>query len=364
MIDAGNELRLQLNPFFRVRFVDGVTLDLFLEGTTFTFHDARLIRLLARLDQPMPRSAVVAFTTWALGAGSEDAGTVVDELVDHKVLVAEDASYPMLPAVTHWVERGWLEALMLHMRSRSLDFADTAQDGARLAAEELRRIIEAEGPPPSFWKDYPGHRATALPPPDGPPGERSLEQILLARRSNRPWRKGRVDTQVLSSILAAANQESVRLRVHAEATWSTNPLMLLNSAFSALETYVFVFHVDGVDAGLYHYDLRDHKLVLLREGSLQQELVTMCIGQDRPAGAAFAVAISAVWGRAMFRYRHPRAYRTLLVNVAELAQKYIVLATAWGLSTFLTPALKDEFADALFGFDGYEEAALYVVAAG
>lgn len=165
-------------------------------------------------------------------------------------------------------------------------------------------------------------------------------------------------------MLLNANRETVRLRKEAEATYESNSGVLLNSAFSALETYFFAFSVDGLEPGLYHYDPRGHRAVLLRRGDLTDEVVTMCIGQDRPRGAACAFVITAVWERYMFRYRHPRAYRTLLINVAELAHKYILLATALDLSTFLTPALRDEFADQLLGVDGLKEAPLYVVAIG
>jgi hypothetical protein len=90
----------------------------------------------------------------------------------------------------------------------------------------------------------------------------------------------------------------------------------------------------------------------------------MCAGQQRPGGAACAFAISAVFERYMFRYRHARAYRTLLVNVSELAQKYIMLATNFGLSTFMTPLFFDEVASELLGVDEYEEAVLELVAVG
>jgi len=53
-----------------------------------------------------------------------------------------------------------------------------------------------------------------------------------------------------------------------------------------------------------------------------------------------------------------------LINTAELAHKYVLLATAFKLGTFLTPAFRDEIAEGLLGVDGLVEAPLYTVAVG
>ena len=66
----------------------------------------------------------------------------------------------------------------------------------------------------------------------------------------------------------------------------------------------------------------------------------------------------------MARYKHERAYRNMLVNVAEFAHQYIFYSTALDYSTFLTPAIKDELASNLLNIDGFEEIPLYTVAIG
>ncbi len=156
----------------------------------------------------------------------------------------------------------------------------------------------------------------------------------------------------------------MRLRNAVEEQIQDRPEVLLDSAFSALETYFFAFSIEGLPNGIYHYDLRSHSVSLLREGLFRDEVARMCIGQRKPGSGSCTFLISAVFERYMYRYRHPRAYRNLLINVSEFAHRYILLSTALGLSTFMTPALQDEQADALLGVNGYEEAPLYVVAIG
>jgi nitroreductase family protein len=66
----------------------------------------------------------------------------------------------------------------------------------------------------------------------------------------------------------------------------------------------------------------------------------------------------------MVRYPQPSAYRTLMINVGELAQKLVLLSTATGLSTFITPAFDDAYADQILGLDPATHAAIEVIGVG
>lgn len=353
-----------LNPLFRIRFGDPLQCDLFFPNRTVVLPSPDILKLLAALNKPMPRAAVVALATWALEVDTAAARRAVAELIRNDILVPDDRDFAAFAGARHWIERGWLDALMLHLASRDIPFEDDrSAEPDRSNSDQMRRIVADEGPP-EFWADYPGRPRVELPPANGAYSVGSLGETLLRRRSNRPWRSGMISMTELSTILHRANAEARELRTAAEARYRDDGAVLLNSAFCATETYIVAFNVASLPAGLYHYDLRDHALVQLREGLFRQHVVEMCIGQSRPRDAACAFVITVRWARYMYRYRHPRAYRTLLINVGELAQKYILLSTAFNLSTFLTPALRDECADSLLGVDGHEEAALYVVAAG
>ena len=80
--------------------------------------------------------------------------------------------------------------------------------------------------------------------------------------------------------------------------------------------------------------------------------------------APVSFIITTDFKRYMMRYKHSRAYRNLLINVAELGNKYILAATSLYLSTWLTPALKEHYACEFMGFKPYEETPMYVVSVG
>lgn len=354
----------KLNPFFRIRLGPPVLCDLFLEGKTYELPSVGYLRLFSKLREPMRRDAVESLASEALTIPESDATEAVDDLIALRLLVEESHSYPELPAVKHWADRGWLDALMLHLKTRHLAFADEEVGNPEsLKRGVFKEILEREDLP-SFWKQYPAARKIELPPPTALPAEKSFEQVLLNRRSNRPFQRRSIPLQTVANMLRYSNLETVRIRQHVEKGVDANPELLFMSGFTALENYVMAFDVEGLEPGIYHYDLERHELGLVRAGLLRQELVKMCIGQAQPYKAGCAFVLSAVWLRYFFRYRHPRAYRTLLVNVAELAQKYLLHASNYDFNMFLTPALNDRFADELFGLDGYSEAPLYVVAVG
>jgi SagB-type dehydrogenase family enzyme len=356
---------LKLNPFFRLELGDPVQCELLLSERVLELPDPRYVELLVRLNEPKLRSEVEADVSAVLELPADQASNVVADLLQSELVVEADREIPELGAVRHWVDRGWLDALIFHLRTRNVPYSDDGQaDAERIASDQLRAQIAAEGYPP-FWKSYSDHPTVALPVVQRPfPAGLSLSEVLLQRRSNRPWKQPAIELDQLSSILHFGNLESLETRRQTELAARENPAVLLNSSFTAIETYVFVFSAERIAAGIYHYDLREHRLTLLREGLFRKQVQKLAIGQQRPSEASCVLVLTALWQRYMFRYRHSRAYRTLLVSVAELAQKYILCATAHGLSTFLTPNLLYEDADALLDLDNFEEGALYAIAIG
>jgi SagB-type dehydrogenase family enzyme len=271
---------------------------------------------------------------------------------------------PRVDAVQHWIDRGWLDAAILHLKSRDLSFIDDRVDDP----ESVKRAVlldEVESnPPPAFWKNYPSSQKIFLPKPTDLPSDRLLPEVLLARRSLAPYRGGGLNAIELGNILHYASLETVRLRTAAEETLRTSPELLLASSFSAIEIYPIILDVEGIAPGLYHFDPRDGGLSLLKSGYFREEAAKVCIGQSRAGASGVTLVFTAVWERYMYRYRHARAYRNLLINVAQLAQKILVLATSYRLGTFMTPAIDDEYAEQFLNLQWQEEAPLYVVAAG
>ena len=122
--------------------------------------------------------------------------------------------------------------------------------------------------------------------------------------------------------------------------------------------------VDGLKAGIYHYNAAGHELEWLRGLVPRRTLERNLGGQWWFARGAFLVAMTAVSGRTRWKYDYPRAYRALLLEAGHLAQTFCLTATWLGLAPFSTIAMKDTKWEEWLGIDGVKESVLYIVGAG
>lgn len=76
------------------------------------------------------------------------------------------------------------------------------------------------------------------------------------------------------------------------------------------------------------------------------------------------VFVTGVFARMMWKYRHPRAYRVMHMNMGSLMQSFSTSAHALGLAPFVTAALRDSEIERYLGVDGIEESVLAVMATG
>ena len=94
------------------------------------------------------------------------------------------------------------------------------------------------------------------------------------------------------------------------------------------------------------------------------DIKDVCIGQPEVKDAPAILFLSVIWERYYYRYRHSRAYRTVLVDLSESAHNYILLASSLNLGTFITPALNEEKAAKLLGENPKKEQILYAIGIG
>jgi SagB-type dehydrogenase family enzyme len=130
-----------------------------------------------------------------------------------------------------------------------------------------------------------------------------------------------------------------------------------------VETYVQVNRVLGLDAGLYHLNIRDWCLECLHSGEFGPQLARACLDQRFMAQAAFNVCWSAVLRRNMAKYGH-RGLRYIFMDVGHICQNLLLAAEAFGLPACPVGAYFDAEANELFALDGDEESLIYFASVG
>lgn len=360
---------LKLNPFLRIQMNvrDEITVldfELFLENGSIEINNMNFLKILSFIGEGKERKKIENKISLEFELNNKESSDFINNLIDKKLLVYKNYKKEEMKGVEHWIERGWLDALMLHLSIKNIDYADDNIDNLEEENNKYFKNLLEKYPFPDIYKKYKEKPCRSLPDPEELPNDRSFEEILLKRRSHKRWSKNDFTEQQLSNILYYASLEAKYLRDKVANIINKTPNILTNASFSELEIYFFVHDVNGLKQGLYFYNMDIHSITLLKEGEFREDVTKMCIGQQSAGSGRITFVISCLWERYMYRYQHPMGYRSILVNISELAQKLIILCTVFNKSTFLTPALEDRFADQLLGVFTLEEAPMYVIAAG
>lgn len=212
-------------------------------------------------------------------------------------------------------------------------------------------------PQPSLFKDYPHAEVVllpALPPPGGPP----FEEVILRRRSVREYGGRPMGLAELSRLLGY----SAGITDRRDPEWPFRAIPSSGGLFP-LEVYPVLFNVEGVEPGVYHYDVRRHRLELVRAGDVRRRVFEAAVSQEMLLRAALALVVTAIFGRVQWKYAD-RAYRYLMLEAGHLGQNVYLAATALGLGPCAIGAFFDDDLNQLVGVDGREEAVVYLMAVG
>jgi SagB-type dehydrogenase family enzyme len=357
---------LKLNPVCRVPLKEPLICQLLLDEISVELPDRRYVPLLMRLSAPTPDREAAELAAHALGVDLAEGREVVRDLLMHGVLVDANADSAREANAEFWVKRGWMEALILHLVSRNLEFEDADNPMEPLIAPARSRATLEREEPPRLWKDYPHAPTVKLPAVGMPAQVEPFEQSLMRRRCNHGPHTRTMTLEQLSTLMQFGSRGMRNRRLQMERSRASHPEYYFTklTAEASLEIYFVAFSVDGLAPGLYHYEMRHRRVALIKRGVTRYQVASMCLGQRNASDGPCALLFTSVWQRVMYPYQHPRAYRNLLVSVAEVAQRYLLMATALDFNTFVTPQTKYLETQELLGFPHYEEGLMYVIGVG
>jgi SagB-type dehydrogenase family enzyme len=328
-----------------------------LRGTALEVDDVAVLDLCERTSAPRTRAELVAELA-DTGAPADEREQLIASLVEHRVLVPPDEN-----RWTKWDQYNWGEAAVFHYLSRNQVFLDEASRelSSPVRTATLRRYLDESGPPELFTRRDVAYRP--LPPPTEVEHV-DFYEVLMDRRTIRKYNGKPTDAGVLSSVLHEATARARALRLEIERGYRSDPELLLKSWGSAFEVYVVAHRVEGVAQGIYHYDMRDHGLGLIRAGDFEDQVYNGIWGQPMALKTCFTIFLVACFERYMWRYRYDRGLRNLLTNMGELAQIFILAGIARGLGNSMTPASRDSFLDDLLGLEPAREQTMYFLGFG
>jgi SagB-type dehydrogenase family enzyme len=212
---------------------------------------------------------------------------------------------------------------------------------------------------PILYKEVGDPRAAvALPAPDTSP----LMALLRTRRSCRAFLPRTMPMEELSTLLAGA-YAVVGLGQLGDARMLYRRTVPSAGGLYPLEPYVTCQRVEGLEDGLYHYNVRDHSMEPIRIGNLLPELSRSLINQSYLNDGNVICLFCGVFDRTLVKYG-PRGYRYVLMEAGHVAQNLCLMALERGLGSVCMGGFYDAEVNRFLDIDGIQEAALYCVGLG
>lgn len=217
-------------------------------------------------------------------------------------------------------------------------------------------------PVPPIEKPLPtGSKIIPLPPENtwSTIPETDLTLAIGRRKSHRSYLKTGISLEELSYLL-----------------WSTQGLRekpVQGTAFRnvpsagcrhALETYLAIFRVEGLDVGIYRYLPLSHSLVFeFSDNMLSKKMITAALGQAYPGNAAVTFVWAAVPYRMEWRY-DIAAHKVIAIDAGHVCQNLYLACEVIQCGTCAVAAYDQDELDELLRLDGEDEFAIYLAPVG
>ncbi len=206
-----------------------------------------------------------------------------------------------------------------------------------------------------LYKTYPDAKKIPLPTPDF--AGKCVEEIIRSRKSIRSFADSSLTLLHLSQLLLSADGIT-----HSVGDWRMRAAPS-GGALYPIETYVAVSKVEGLEPGLYHFQVSDSSLELIKEGDLNRALHKASGEQDAVGYSPITVVLTARFDRCTAKYGD-RGYRYIYLEAGAICENIYLQATSLEMGTVAVGAFNDELLNKLLGIDGEDEAALLIMPVG
>ncbi|TDO30218.1 SagB-type dehydrogenase family enzyme [Kribbella sp. VKM Ac-2527] len=321
------------------------------------------------LPSPIQGATFVANAAERLALTPHDASRLLDVFVRYGLLSPEHRS--PTAAEEAWRRLGWGDALTFHRATRGLRWRHVYPEGAEVYTfYHVDKLVVPDEPRPGV--EDPEHpQEVILPAPARQFSTTELRDVLQARRTCRNFARTSIDLDELSTILhwsfrRIAVVDSARYYATRVASESGK----VGDAYPFLTVHVVFDPVQASAAGLggrwlYRYSPQRHALVPVGQPESPLKSVSELLwGVDFADGAPAVLILSINWAQYMWKYRTSHFYRMAHYDVGGFAQTALLVATAMGLRSFVTPAIDDDRLVNLLHVTPSEQDPTYLIAVG
>jgi len=215
------------------------------------------------------------------------------------------------------------------------------------------------------YKSYPTSESVPLPKGaqvSETPLAQEFRKMIVNRRSVRQFTGRAVSLNEISVLMRNTYGITGRqmLQYNIEQILRAVPA---GGALYPLELYVASFDVEGLEPGVYHYNVQKHSLEHVRSGQFQTELGKAFFYEEMFKKVSAQIIITGVLKRSYLKYGE-RSYRFMTLEAGHVGQNLVLSAVAMNLGCLMLGGYIDDDVNNILEIDGVNESTLYGAAIG
>lgn len=340
------------------------------EHGSFVEDNGKYYKLIELLNEPKTTDNVLNILKHALGLSCiDEAAEVLNYLIESEFLVKQEDEKNtdnfQYKGELDWVKNGWGYAKIFH---DSIVYSKFIAGDPVGVVEQIKSIIDITSSSPNIpspTKKYEGHEIKLedfnLELSDGCI---NFYDVIEARRTSR---KLTPTLGIEKSLLSKMFFHSAKFKSKKTSNYlgdyykRTSPS---GGSLHPVEIYMINQNAEiGLKEGVFHYNPISHSLFEVSNNLDFEDLKQLCQNQIEFNSNAIILIITARFERNFYKYRYSKSYLFTLFDVGHLVQTLILVCTALGLKTFLTPALDVALANSIINIDNiYDECPVYFIA--
>lgn len=304
---------------------------------SITISDHRVVGCLMDFSSPGRLDEFVAGMAEALEIGLDESAKIIDALVTAGVVVTVDEVQSLLIAGAEWERYGWRDAFDFHFAVQGYEWDRTRRKEYEDALRGLYDDVDKVGPQPPSVIDLPGEEV-----PLASHTREIMAPLASALESAVPmnvFTEFGIDITEVASLLAAAHGvRMTRDLVLGEHLFKASPS---GGARHPVEVYLAAREVNGLAPGTYHYNPKRNSLTRLRGEESVPDFDATCFDKGGIRTSSAILFLTYRQLRHAWKYRYPRTYRMILIEIGHNFQTTRIAAGALGLGLYYNPAIDD-----------------------
>ncbi|MCT6681047.1 SagB/ThcOx family dehydrogenase [Bacillus velezensis] len=282
--------------------------------------------------------------------------SVVENLLHREILIDKKNSNHLwaLEVIEEWSKKGWDKAVDYHLLTYDYPFLDYKKDGQLKDVFLMEEYAEKEVDHNRGKKCEKVRKEIKV---DSP--------INILKNLSVSYKDGlNADTitKLMSSIFGVLRKKRITWENVSDLVKKTNPS---GGSRHPSEGYLFNLSIDNLEKGIYHFSSLTSTLDFINDLPEEDYFKKAFAGPLRaPFTPNAFIVITSVFERNMYRYREPRTFRTVFMDVGHIVENISKTGNFLGMHIYPHQGIDDEMIENILGINYLEEGAIMGIAIG